>query len=172
MSRINETGQTVLEGDGSFNFEAIVDGNDLVVHRARATAWGGPSDPWDKGRTAAGVDTATHGDTVLGCSLPQSGAGVSACNGSPIPKLRYGRVDADGKPIPDTGWVRVRVFSRKTGQQAECIVIDIGPAKPPRANAAIDLTTGTIRALGFAVDPNDFEDIVDFRVFDGATFLP
>ena len=171
MSKVNAQGQTVLTGDGRFGFEVIIDGNDLVVRKARATAWGGHNDPDDHGTTAAGVKTSVWGAEILGCSLPQNN-NDSQTIGSPIPRLRYGRVLANGKPdLNDSHWVKVQVYFHLTGKTVMTYLMDNGPARPPKANAAIDLTTGAIHAGGYNVDPNQFDGIVDFRIFNGKAFL-
>jgi hypothetical protein len=161
-----------LVGDGSFPFTVIVDGDDLVVKNARATAWGGPTDKYDDGTTAAGVNTKQWGGVILGCSLPQNHSGEPNTEGSPIPRLRYGRVLPNGKPdLTDPNWVQVKVYFHKTGKEVMTTLLDNGPAKPPKANAAIDLTTGTIKQGGYTCNPNAFDGQVDFRIIGGAHFL-
>lgn len=145
-------GRTVLQGDGEWGFEVIVDGNDLLVLNARATWFGGDCDPEDNGETASGVLTKGHPD-LLGCALPISGFSVT--NGSPMPHLPWN--------------IMVRVYCPETNKDISVPLIDLGPSKPPRANAQIDLTKATFRALG--VPTRNGELTCRYRVIGGAKYV-
>jgi len=145
-------GRTVLEGDGQWGFKVTVDGDDLLVDPARATWFGGDSDPEDNGETASGVMTKGHPD-LLGCALPIGGFNVTA--GSPMPHLPWN--------------IQVRIYCPATNKDVTVPLIDLGPSKPPRANAQIDLTKATFRALG--VPPSQGELRCRFRVLGGAKYV-
>lgn len=144
----------VLHGDGRYGFTARVEGNDLVVTGVRATWFGGAHDPYDNGQTASGLSTRLHPD-LLGCALPMSGHRLTR-----------------GSPLPDLPWMTtaVRVTCPATGKSATLPLVDLGPAAPPHAHAAIDLTRAAFRALGG--DPVKGELTVDFRISGGALRLP
>ncbi len=145
---------TLLHGDGRYGFAARVEGNDLVVTGVRATWFGGAHDPCDNGQTASGLSTRLHPD-LLGCALPMNGYRLTR-----------------GSPLPDLPWMTtaVRVTCPDTGKQATVPLIDLGPAAPPHAHAAIDLTRAAFRALGG--NPAQGDLTVDFRILGGALRLP
>jgi hypothetical protein len=151
----DELGRAVLTGDGSYEFTAVVDGADLVVRDVTATWFGGDQDPMDSGMTASGVVTRGHPD-LMGCALPQSGRHCEATEGSPLPRLPWHTC--------------VQVYNRATHAVVKVELIDVGPAKPPRAHAAIDLTQAAFRALGGTTGQGVMA--VDYRVFGGARYLP
>ncbi len=144
----------VLHGDGRYGFTARIDGGDLVVTGVRATWFGGAHDPDDNGQTASGLSTRLHPD-LLGCALPMNGYRLTR-----------------GSPLPDLPWMttNVRVTCPSTGKQATVPLIDLGPAAPPHAHAAIDLTRAAFRALGG--NPAQGDLTVDFRILGGARHLP
>ena len=114
----------VLHGDGSYGFTAHIEGDDLVVRGVRATWFGGAHDPQDSGETASGLSTRLHPE-LLGCALPMNGFRVT--RGSPLPRLP---------------WMTtvVEVTRPGNGRKVRVPLIDLGPAAPPHAHAAIDLT--------------------------------
>jgi hypothetical protein len=162
-------------------FEAIVDGDDLVVEDILITCFGGwgrgSADPQDNGNTASGLNTRTK--AINGVSLPMDGRQFStlspaehrALDGSPIPRLFNDRgltawhtlveVTIDGETfIPPDG------------------VVDLGPglqASRPGEPHALDLTV--FAALHFR--PNEslrklatnFEARGSYRIFGAAKFL-
>ena len=144
----------VLHGDGTYGFTARIEGDDLVVRGARATWFGGVDDPLDSGETASGVSTRLHPE-LIGCALPMNGFRVTG--GSPLPRLP---------------WMTtvVEVTRVAGGQSVKVRLIDLGPAAPPRAHAAIDLTRAAFRALGGELAQGSMT--VDFRVPGGALRLP
>lgn len=144
----------VLRGDGSYGFTARIEGDDLVVRGARATWFGGANDPQDSGETASGLSTRLH-PLLLGCALPMNGFRVT--RGSPLPRLP---------------WMTtvVEVTRPANGRKVSVPLIDLGPAAPPHAHAAIDLTRAAFRALGG--DLASGEMTVDFRIPGGALRLP
>ena len=143
-----------LRGDGCYGFTVRVEGDDLVARGVRATWFGGAHDPGDNGQTASGVSTRQHPD-LLGCALPMNG-------------FRLTR----GSPLPDLPWLSttVEVTCPANGRRVTAPLIDLGPAAPPHAHAAIDLTLAAFRALGG--DPAAGSVTVDFRVRGGALRLP
>ena len=144
----------VLHGDGTYGFTARIEGDDLVVRGARATWFGGADDPLDSGETASGISTRLHPE-LLGCALPMNGFRVTG--GSPLPRLP---------------WMTtvVEVTRTANGKSVKVPLIDLGPAAPPRAHAAIDLTRAAFRALGGELAQGSMT--VDFRVPGGALRLP
>jgi hypothetical protein len=153
--KVDDQGRAVLEGDGSFGFRVIVDGTDLFVQNARATWFGGDSDPLDSGETASGVVTKGNPD-CMGCALPMDiGARSPKTQDSPFPKIPW--------------QTPVQVHSIKTQKTIQVPLIDLGPAKPPRANAQIDLTVAAFDALGINHRAGEMQ--VHYRVLGGAQYL-
>ena len=144
----------LLHGDGRYGFAARIDGHDLVVSDVRATWFGGAHDPCDNGETASGLSTRLHPE-LLGCALPMNGYRLTR-----------------GSPLPNLPWVStsVHVSCPATGKAITIPLIDLGPAAPPHAHAAIDLTVAAFRALGG--DPARGSLTVDFRIFGGVLRLP
>ena len=144
----------VLRGDGRYAFTVRVEGDDLVVRGVRATWFGGAHDPQDNGQTASGVSTRRHPE-LIGCALPMGG-------------FRLTR----GSPLPDLPWLvtTVEVSRPDNGRRTSAPLIDLGPAAPPAAHAAIDLTLAAFHALGGDLEVGHVT--VDFRVVGGARHLP
>ncbi len=144
----------VLHGDGRYGFTARIEGSDLVVTGVRATWFGGAHDPCDNGQTASGLSTRLHPD-LLGCALPMNGYRLTR-----------------GSPLPDLPWMTttVHVTCPATGKEASLPLIDLGPAAPPHAHAAIDLTRAAFHALGGNPAKGDLK--VNFRIPGGALRLP
>ena len=153
MFRDNQ-GRFVLAGDGTFRFGVVVDGDDLLVENVRATWFGGMDDKDDNGETASGVLNNQEGRfTPLGCALPIPGG--PRTSGSPFPMLPWR--------------IQVRVYNCGNHRMITVPLIDRGPAKPPFANAALDLTQSAFAALG---GNKAFGHItVNFRVLGGVRYL-
>ncbi len=94
----NQSGN-VLTGDGTWPFQATIDGVDIVVKDIIITCfggWGGGNiaDPQDDGETASGVNTKNR--AVIGVSIAMDGRDFAALapkehralDGAPIPRLR------------------------------------------------------------------------------------
>jgi hypothetical protein len=149
-----DTRPRILRGDGSFPFTAEAVGNDIVVRNVKATWFGGPNDPSDSGRTASGVSTRDN-PNLMGCSLPMDGFRLLKTDGSPIPRLPWNTM--------------VRVKNLKTQVVIDLPLIDLGPSKFARSQAAIDLTETAFRSFG--VEPSAGIMKVDYTVLGGARFV-
>src|SRR2546423_13908105 len=171
---------TILTGDGTWSFEAIIDGEDIVVEDIVITCFGGwgdgnIDDPQDSGRTASHRNTKT--ERIEGVALPMDSAqfpgmensdtaGYHALLGSPLPKLPWGTK------------VRVTIGSQ-TFTPTDGIV-DLGPGKhatkDPSEPHALDLTPRA--AVLFQPDKplrtlaRNFEERGSYRIFGGAKFVP
>lgn len=133
--------------------DPIIDGPDLLVESARATWFGGDSDPEDNGETASGVLTKGHPE-LLGCALPMQGFPVTG--GSPLPRLPWR--------------TPVRVWCPRTNREVTVPLIELGPSPPPRANAGIDLTVAAFQALGGRLSEGVLP--VRYRILGGTAHLP
>ena len=69
-----------------------------------------------------------------------------------------------GSPLPDLPWLttQVDIYRAANNRRVTVPLIDLGPAAPPHAHAAIDLTVAAFRALGG--DPTSGDMHVDFRI--------
>lgn len=154
MAFKNDAGNTVLVGDGTYPWSVEVDGNDLVVRNVRATWFGGDNDPNDNGDTASGEMT-KHNPGIMGCALPLN---TGPCKGSALPVMP---------------WIKtvVQVFSHESGHVLKLPLIDLGPAPPPHAHAAIDLTQAAFVHLSPDNSTERGELTVDYRVINGALYL-
>ena len=156
---IDTSAMTVLRGDGTWPWNAYVDGADIVVVNARATCFGGDADPQDDGSTASGVST--KGNTsLIGCALPliYTGPGkamLAALGGSPIPRLPWR--------------TPVEVIEAATGKTISASLIDVGPAK--RTGNAIDLTLGAARRFNPHATATNFELACHYRIRGAAQYL-
>lgn len=162
-------GDGTLRGDGTWPWFATIEGEDIVVSGAKATAFGGDDDPQDSGETASGVHT--KGNPGLeGCSLPMRYSGLNekllaALGGSPIPRMPFGLLP-NGSTNP-TG-IRVRVTDPANGTSIEVPVIDVGPAK--KTGHALDLTVASARRFQAGASARNFSKTLDFRILKGARF--
>lgn len=150
---------TILRGDGTWPWHAYVDGQDILVLHARATAFGGSHDSQDNGETASGISTREN-PGLRACALPMiyTGAGRAlkkALGGSPIPRLPWKTL--------------VRIRCQETGRELTVPVIDLGPAK--RTGNAIDLTVAAARYFQPNATASRFEMVCDYRIIGGAKFL-
>lgn len=145
------SGNRILKGDGTWPWTAEVDGDDIVVRNAKATWFGGASDPEDNGETASGVSTKGN-PKILGCALPMDGfKAVKSTKGSPIPRLPW----------------KMLVEVSHNGSTLSVPVIDIGPSK--YTGHPLDLTVEAFRQLGGNLKQGVI--IVDFRIKGGAKYL-
>lgn len=155
----NTSDLTILRGDGTWPWNAHVDGNDIVVLGARATAFGGSRDPQDSGATASGISTSRN-PGMRACALPMIYTGSN----------RSLRKALGGSPIPKVPWkTQVEIICRETGKKLTVPVIDLGPAK--RTGNAIDLTVAAARYFDANATATRFEMMCDYRILGGARFL-
>ena len=155
---IDTSAMRVLRGDGTWPWNAFVDGDDIVVIAARATCFGGASDPQDDGETASGISTKLN-PQLAACALPMIYTGLSkallkALGGSPIPKVPWK--------------TKVLVTEAATGKSIPFPVIDLGPAK--KTGNAIDLTIAAARCFNPHATASSFEMICHYRILGGAKF--
>jgi hypothetical protein len=169
-ARIPNFSQGVVTGDGSWPFQALIDGNDIVVNDIVITCFGGAFDPQDDGETASGVNT-RNSPNVQGVSLPMDGRQYSM---SPAEHRAL-----DGSPIPKMPWhtlvevtIKGKTFTPQSG------VLDLGPGKQasrPGEPHALDLTVAAAKL--FAPDASlqslatCFEARGRYRIFGGAKYL-
>ena len=151
---------TILRGDGSWPWNAWIDGNDIVVVNARCTAFGGANDPQDNGETASGLSTKMN-PSFVGCALPMNYEGtgkalLAALGGSPIPKIPWR--------------CQVVVTEVATGKQITAKVIDLGPAK--KTGNALDLTVAAARLFNPRATSSNFSMMCHCRILDGAKYAP
>lgn len=150
---------TILRGDGTWPWNAYIDGPDIVVVDARATCFGGAADPEDSGQTASGISTKLRPD-LAACALPMIYTGSSnalrkALGGSPIPKLPW--------------QTKVVVMNAATGAAITVPVIDLGPAK--RTGNAIDLTLAAARKFDPHASATNFSLRCHYRILGGAQYV-
>ena len=150
---------TILRGDGSWPWNAYVNGDDIEVIAARATCFGGGNDPEDSGETASGISTKAN-PALRACALPMIYTGTNkallkALGGSPIPKLPWKTM--------------VQITEAATGKILTVPVIDLGPAK--RTGNAIDLTVAAARYFKPTATATNFSMACHFKILGGAKFL-
>ena len=138
-----------LNGDGTWAFDATVEGNDIVVRCAKTTWFGGANDPNDNGETASGLNTKRH-PTIKGCALPMN---FGPCAGSPLPRLPW--------------MTKVEVTHALTGKTITVPLIDLGPGH--RTGAALDLTQPAFKDFG---ELRIGVVTTDYRILGGAKYLP
>lgn len=156
---IDTSHMTLLPGDGSWPWHAWIDGADIVVVNARATAFGGANDPQDNGETASGLNTKFNPQFV-GCALPMAYAGhhpelIAALGGSPIPRIPW------RSPVV--------ISCAASGKQITAKVIDLGPGK--RTGNAIDLTVAAARFFTPAATSSNFSLAVHYRLPGAAQYI-
>lgn len=150
---------TVLRGDGTWPWNAYVDGADIVVVNARATCFGGGNDPQDNGETASGLSTKMN-PAYVGCALPMAYTGASKAL----------RAALGGSPIPKIPWrTPIEIICAATGKMVTAKLIDLGPAK--RTGNAIDLTVAAARYFNPHATAMSFELRCHFRIPGGAQYL-
>lgn len=165
---ITVNGQQVLEGDGTWPFRLLVDGDDLVCESCLCTWFGGSDDAQDDGETACGYPTKGHPD-LAGCALPMSGYHVPELDGSPVPHMPFGLFH-DGEVNP--AGPLVRVFCPATGMETTVPIIDLGPgdqASTPGKVHGIDLTQHSFAAIGVPLSEGIAQ--VRYRIIGGARFI-
>ena len=149
----------ILKGS-RYPWTASVVGNDIIVTGVVATWFGGANDPQDDGETASGVSTKAN-PHFFGCALPMD------LFPSIPPTLVTRRNPCAGSPLPRFPWfTKVLFTNRENGMQAQGALIDLGPAAPPKATAAADLTRPLFVALGGNLDVGHIP--VDFTILGGA----
>jgi len=159
------TGNKILRGDGTWPWFAEIDGKDIIVRDAIATAFGGDEDPMDSGDTASGCRTKGN-PALMGCALPMDGYGVAALKGSPLPKIPFG-MNRDCSD--NAGGAHVIVTHRASGKNITVPAIDLGPGK--RTGHALDLTVAAAKKFDSSATANNFEMKLDYRIIDGAKFV-
>lgn len=142
----------VLRGDGTWKWQATVEGNDIVVRNATATWFGGDDDPIDSGETASGIKTKGN-PGLMGAALPMDG----------FPTVR----STKGSPIPKIPW-RTSIEVKANGKVATVPLIDIGPAKS--AGDQIDLTQAAFKYFAGNLRQGVLKG-VEFRVIGGAKYV-
>lgn len=155
----------ILKGDGTWPWTAQIDGNDIVVLGAKATAFGGDSDLGDNGETASGCPTKGN-PGLLGCALPMDGYKVKSLAGSPLPRMPFGvksscQVDPSG--------IQVEVTHRASGKKITVPVIDLGPGKG--TGHALDLTVAAARYFKSNATANNFGMVLDYRILNGKQYV-
>lgn len=149
----------ILKGDGTWPWVARVDGSDIVVINARATCFGGDSDPQDNGETASGVNTKGN-PGLVGCSLPM--------NGKQFHMTPEEHAALDGSPIPKVPW-RTIVRVTHGAVSHDIPVIELGPGK--RTGNALDLTIGAAKLFDPHASATNFSMICTYRIIGGAIYL-
>ncbi len=141
-----------------WNFEVLIDGDDLVVNNTAATWFGGDNDSQDNGLTASGVHTAGN-PQCMGCALPVI---VRDAEG----KLMVSTYDSPLAVEPHIPW-KTQVKVTRAGVSITVPLIDNGPTKS--SGHGIDLTQAAFRALG--VPLRSGVALVSYRVIGGAKYL-
>lgn len=130
------------------------DGNDIVVNKVWATAFG-PNDKGDDGLTASGINLNTS-PFYKGVALPMKARGVHSLAFSPLPRMPF-----------QTG---VIVEDCLTGRPSPIVpVIDLGPSI--FTGNAIDLTVGLAKLFDSNATANNFKRLCNYRVIGGAKYL-
>jgi hypothetical protein len=169
----------ILKGDGSWPFQAAIDGDDIVVNDIVITCFGGwgdghIGDPQDSGRTASGRNTKTQ--RIEGVSIAMDSrqfpgmkdrdpAGYNALLGSPLPKIDWGtkvEVTIKGKTFtPKDGIVDLGPGKHATKDEAEPHALDLTPL----AAALFEPNTPISRLA------TQFEQRGSYRILGGAKFV-
>lgn len=158
--------KSLLFGKGTWGFFAEIDGKDIVVKNANATAFGGDSDKGDNGETASGFPTKGHPE-LLACSLPMDGFGVKSLTGSPLPKMPFG-LTRDGLTNPDGVHVIATSLDGST-QTPPLPVIDIGPSRS--SGNALDLSVAAAQLFHHQATSNNFKMRLNYRIVTGAKYI-
>jgi hypothetical protein len=172
----------LLIGDGTWPFQAYIDGDDICVDDIVITCFGGwgdgESDPQDDGRTASGMNTRTQ--SVVGVSIAMDGrmfrsltpAVHAALDGAPIPRL-MNSVGLTAWHTPVKVTIDNQTFTPRDG------IVDLGPGKQASKNGAphaLDLTVLAARVFDtktpIAKLASQFERKGSFRIIGGAKLLP
>ena len=148
---------TILRGDGSWPWHALVDGDDIIIRDVRATCFGGANDPQDNGETASGISTRLNPD-FLGCALPMIYTG----------KNRALQRALGGSPLPKMPW-RTKVLVTAGDKTVATQLIDLGPAKA--TGNAIDLTIAAARCFKKQASATNFSLRCNVRIVGGAKYL-
>jgi hypothetical protein len=171
--------QKSLRGDGTWPFEAEVDGQDIVVQDIVITCFGGwgdgkIDDPQDNGHTSSGRNTKT--EQIEGVAIPMDSRqfpgmkqrdlkGYRTLLGSPLPKIDWGtKVEVT---------IAGKTFTPKDG------IVDLGPGKRATQKAsephALDLTPRAARLVepntAFSRLARNFKKRGSYRILGGAKFV-
>ncbi len=155
-----------------WKFDALVDGDDLLLINVKATAFGGDNDSMDSGETASGYNTKGHPELVA-VSLPMSNDRVRdskhgfVLKDSPIPKMPFG-LRPSGADNPSGCHVDVEFIG--TGVFVENVpCIDLGPAD--WTGCALDCSVALARKVNPKATANSFGARVNVRIRGAAKFL-
>lgn len=167
--------KTILKGDGSWPFDAYIDGDDICVDNIVITAFGGYgnghiSDTQDNGDTASGTSTKFH--IVEGVSLAMDGRQYKG-----LSKAEHRALD--GSPIPKLPWhSRVSVTIEGETYLFKDGIVDLGPGKQaskPGEPHALDLTVPAAARVSPHLPlnkiANSFSKRGSFRILGAAKFL-
>lgn len=151
-------GIKLLTGDGTWEWMAIAEEEDIVVLNITATCFGGANDPQDSGETSSGVSTKDNPD-LKGCALPMIYHGSNKAL-----KKALG-----GSPLPKVPWF-TNVVVEIAGKSITVPVIDLGPAKNGRV--ALDLTIAAAREFNPNASATNFlAQNVTYRILGGAKYV-
>jgi hypothetical protein len=170
----------ILTGDGTWAFQATIDGDDIIVNDIVITCFGGwgdgnIDDPQDSGGTASHRNTKT--ERIEGVAIPMDAAqfpgmessdpdGYHALVGSPLPKIPWAtkvQVTIGAQTFtPADGIVDLGPGKRATKDPAEPHALDL----TPRA-AALFQPNQPLRTLA-----RNFEERGSYRIIGGAKFVP
>jgi hypothetical protein len=156
--------RTIIPSNHGWDVE--VDGNDLYIGGARATAFGGANDPQDDGQTASGYPTHGH-PLLLGVALPMRHDGIASLRGSPIPRMPFG-IHPDGSDNPDGA--HVILHDPVANITSPLIpVIDLGPSL--YTGHAVDLTVAAARLFNPIATASNFYRHLDVTIINGAKYI-
>jgi hypothetical protein len=143
-SMADRASDKVLTGDGTWLFQANIDGDDIVVKDIVITCFGGwgdgnIDDPQDSGRTASHRNTKT--ERIEGVAIPMDAV--------QFPDMKTADPDGYhallGSPLPKIPWeTAVEVTIGETRFTPRDGIVDLGPGrhatKKPSEPHALDLT--------------------------------
>lgn len=161
----------LLHGDGTWPWFAQIDGDDIIVQGAIATAFGGDDDKMDSGETASGFNTKGH-PNLIAVSLPMNVPGIKELRGSPIPRMPFG-LHRDGTDNPDGAHVDVTFFRARYPREPIIIrnvpVVDLGPAKA--TGHSLDCSVALARLADRKATANSFTAKADYRILRAAKYV-
>lgn len=129
----------------------VVNLGDILVRGTTGTRFGGTDDTQDNGLGAWGFDIRNHPHMLL-CALPMR-TKTAGLDNSPLPYIA-------GLDENMTRYVVVRVYSKKTKHQIDCLLADIGPAG--NLGRGIDLSNSVVKALNLSLDDGIYD--IDYRI--------
>lgn len=145
--------RTILRGGPQW--KVYKDGNDIVVNKVWATAFG-LNDRGDNGHTASGINlnVSPH---YKGVALPMKTRGIRSLALSPLPRMPFIKT-------------KVIVEDVETGRPSPMVpVIDLGPSL--WTGNGLDLTVDLARLFDRHATANNFKRLVNYRVIGGAKYL-